>query len=159
MTTPNLANLTDRAAIEDLRVEFTDAAMMNDHERLGSLFTTDGVLRIPHGGIEAVGPGQISALGERRSTLAECFIQTSHPGRLELDGDVAVGRTYIHEIFQLRDGSSHVNHAIYHDRYVRAADGWKFAERVYEVRYLDNTPLRGSAPEVEPADEEGWNLR
>jgi hypothetical protein len=24
--------------------------------------------------------------------------------------------------------------------------GWKFAERVYEVRYLDTTPLAGSAP-------------
>ena len=25
-------------------------------------------------------------------------------------------------------------------------DGWKFTERVYEVRYLDTTPLAGSAP-------------
>jgi hypothetical protein len=25
-------------------------------------------------------------------------------------------------------------------------DVWKFAERVYEVRYLDTTPLAGSAP-------------
>jgi hypothetical protein len=40
--------------------------------------------------------------------------------------------------------------AIYHDRYQRTADGWKFTERVYEVRYLDNSPLAGSAPR--PAD-------
>jgi len=26
-------------------------------------------------------------------------------------------------------------------RYQRTGDGWKFAERVYEVRYLDRTPL------------------
>jgi hypothetical protein len=25
-------------------------------------------------------------------------------------------------------------------------DGWKFTERVYEVRYLDHSPLAGSAP-------------
>jgi hypothetical protein len=31
-------------------------------------------------------------------------------------------------------------------RYQRTPDGWKFAERVYEVRYLDHTPLAGSAP-------------
>jgi hypothetical protein len=30
------------------------------------------------------------------------------------------------------------------------ADGWKFAERVYEVRYLDTTPLAGSAPRRGP---------
>ncbi len=39
-----------------------------------------------------------------------------------------------------------MNYAIYHDRYRRTADGWKFAERVYEVRYLDTAPLTGSAP-------------
>jgi hypothetical protein len=36
--------------------------------------------------------------------------------------------------------------AIYHDRYQRTADGWKFSERVYETRYLDHSPLPGSAP-------------
>jgi SnoaL-like domain len=47
---------------------------------------------------------------------------------------------------RLRDGASHLNYAIYHDRYQRTADGWKFTERGYEVRYLDTTPLAGSAP-------------
>jgi hypothetical protein len=35
---------------------------------------------------------------------------------------------------------------VYHDRYQRTPDGWKFNERVYEVRYIDTTPLAGSAP-------------
>jgi hypothetical protein len=34
---------------------------------------------------------------------------------------------------------------VYHDRYRRTPDGWKFTERVFEVRYLDTTPLAGSA--------------
>jgi hypothetical protein len=33
-----------------------------------------------------------------------------------------------------------------HDRYRRTPDGWRFTERIYEVRYLDTTPLAGSAP-------------
>jgi hypothetical protein len=37
-----------------------------------------------------------------------------------------------------------MNYAIYHDRYERTAEGWKFAERVYEVLYVDTTPLAGS---------------
>ena len=46
----------------------------------------------------------------------------------------------------MRDGSSHVNYAVFHDRYQRTPDGWKFAERVYEIRYLDTSPLAGPAP-------------
>jgi hypothetical protein len=46
----------------------------------------------------------------------------------------------------MRDGTSHVNYSLYHDRYQRTPDGWKFTERVYEVIYLDTTPLAGSAP-------------
>lgn len=38
------------------------------------------------------------------------------------------------------DGSSNVNYGVYHDGYRRTAKGWKFAERVYEVRYQDTTP-------------------
>jgi hypothetical protein len=39
-----------------------------------------------------------------------------------------------------------MNYAIYHDRYQRTPGGWKFSERVYDVRYLDTTPLAGSVP-------------
>jgi hypothetical protein len=50
----------------------------------------------------------------------------------------------------MREGRSELNYAAYHDRYERTFDGWKFAERVYEVRYLDITPLAGSAPRRGP---------
>jgi len=57
----------------------------------------------------------------------------------------------VHEVLRTRDGHSEVNIAIYHDRYRRTADGWKFTERVYEIRYLDATPLAGSPPRNERA--------
>ena len=40
--------IADRVEIEALRGEFTDAAMMRDGDRLASLFTHDGVLRMPN---------------------------------------------------------------------------------------------------------------
>jgi hypothetical protein len=46
----------------------------------------------------------------------------------------------------MRDGSSHLNYSVYHDRYQRTPEGWRFAERVDEVKYLDTTPLGGSPP-------------
>jgi hypothetical protein len=39
-----------------------------------------------------------------------------------------------------------VNYAVYHDRYGRTPHGWKFADRLYEVKYVDTTPLAGPAP-------------
>ena len=77
-------------------------------------------------------------------------MQTTHPGTIRLDGDTASGRAYMSELIRLRDGSSHLNYAIYHDRYRRTPDGWRFAERVYEIRYLDTTALAGSAPRSAP---------
>jgi uncharacterized protein (TIGR02246 family) len=137
--------IADRVEIGALRAEFTDAVMMNDHERLASLFTPDGAVRIPAGDIEAVGREAIRAVGVHREAFAEIFVQTTHPGVIVLDGDTATGRAYICEVIRLHAGASHLNYAIYHDRYQRTDDGWKFAERVYEIRYLDTTPLAGSA--------------
>jgi ketosteroid isomerase-like protein len=140
--------IADRVEIEALRGEFADAVMMNDHDRLASLFTPDGSVRIPLGNIEAVGREQIRALGERRQTITDYFVQTTHPGTIRLDGDTATGRAYLSELIHGRDASSHLNYFVYHDRYQRTADGWKFSERVAEFRYLDTAPLAGSAPHV-----------
>ena len=68
-----------------------------------------------------------------------------------LDGDTATGRAYIQELARARDGRSDLNYAIYHDHYQRTPDGWKFTERIYEVRYDDTTPLAGSAPRAAEA--------
>ncbi|QBD79149.1 nuclear transport factor 2 family protein [Ktedonosporobacter rubrisoli] len=140
--------IADRFEIEALRGEFTDAAMMHDYDRLASLFTEDGVVRIPAINAETAGREGIRAGAERLQGQWNYFVQITHAGTIQLEGDTAVGRAYISELGQLRDGSSHQNYAIYHDRYRRTADGWKFAERVYEIRYVDSTPLLGSAPQT-----------
>ena len=138
--------IADRVEIEALRGEFTDAAMMRDRARLASLFTPDGVLRMPNIPAELAGRDQIRTGGEQLQSQWEFFVQTTHPGTIQLDGDTATGRAYIQELVRTRDGRQGLNYAIYHDRYQRTGDGWKFTERVYEVRYLDTTPLPGSAP-------------
>jgi ketosteroid isomerase-like protein len=140
--------IADRVEIEALRGEAADAVMMRDYDRAASLFTPDAVVRMPNVPVELIGREQIHAWGERVPTFVDYFVQTTHPGTIELDGDTASGRTYLSELIRLRDGSSQLNYAIYHDRYQRTADGWKFAERVYEVRYLDTTPLAGAAPDA-----------
>jgi ketosteroid isomerase-like protein len=142
----DLQAIADRFEIEALRGEFTDASLMRDWDRFASLFTQDGAWRIPHIDIEFVSREKIRAGIERLRGLWDYFVQTAHPGTIQLEGDTAVGRAYVAEFGRFRDGSSQLNYSVYHDRYQRTTDGWKFAERVYEVRYLDTSPLAGSAP-------------
>jgi ketosteroid isomerase-like protein len=144
----DLQAIADRVQIEALRGEATDAAMMRDYDRVASLFTDDAVVRIPHIRAEAVSREEIRAGSGRLQALLDYFVQTTHPGTIQLDGDTASGRAYISELIRFRDGRSELNYAIYHDRYRRTGDGWKFTERVYEVRYLDHSPLAGSAPRL-----------
>jgi len=79
----------DRVEIEALRAEFADAVMMGDYDRLASLFTDDGAVRIPHINAHAIGRDQIRAGVERMQRQWECFVQMTHPGAIVLDGDTA----------------------------------------------------------------------
>jgi ketosteroid isomerase-like protein len=143
----DLQAIIDRVEIEALRGEFTDAVMLRDYDRAASLFTEDGALRMPNVPAELASPEEIRAFGRRVPEIVEFLVQNTHPGTITLDGDIASGRAYLQEVIRLRDGRSEINYAIYHDRYRRTPDGWKFTERVYEVRYHDTSPLAGSAPQ------------
>jgi len=147
MSTSTMQAVADRIEIEALRAEITDAVMMRDFDRFASLFTPGGAMRWPHIGKEFIGREEIRAGIEWGQGLWEFFVQHVHPGVIRLDGDSAVGRTHIQEFGRLRDGGSHSNYALYHDQYERTPAGWKFSQRVYEVRYADSAPLTGVCPD------------
>ena len=143
----DLQALADRVEIEALRAEMTDSVMIHDYDRFASLFAEDGAWRIPYVGLEFIGRAQIRAAVERAQDMVwNYFIQTTHPGVIKLDGDRAFGRAYVHEFGLLRSGRSQLHFALYHDRYLRTLEGWKFAERTYEIRYVDNSALAGAPP-------------
>ena len=150
----DLQAIADRFEIEVLRGEFTDVVRMHDYDRLASLFTPDGEVRIPHINAGAAGREALGAGIERLQGLLDYFVQTTHPGTIQLAGGTASGCAYMSELARFHDGNSELNYSICHDRYQRTQDGWKFTERVYEVRYLDRTPLAGSAPHARGADGE-----
>jgi ketosteroid isomerase-like protein len=141
----DLQAIADRVEIEALRAEFTDAGMMRDFDRMAALFTVDGTWRIPDADVSITGRAEIRAGIERLRGLWEFVVQNTHPGFTRIDGDTASGRAYVVEFGRFRDGGSHMNYALYHDHYKRTPDGWKFAERVYEVRYADSSELPGKA--------------
>ena len=103
----DLRAIADRVEIEALRGELTDAVMMRDYDRVASLVTSDGAVRMPHIGAEATSREEIRAGIQRMQALWEYFVQTTHPGAIELDGDTAAGRAYISELMHGRRGSHH----------------------------------------------------
>src|SRR4051794_1982277 len=146
----DLSSIADRFEIEALRGEFADAGMVRDYDRFASLFTHDGAWRMPHIKREFLGREQIRGAIEQLRGLWSYAVQHPHPGTIQVNGETATGRSYVSELGQFRDGSSLFNCGVYHDRYQRTPEGWKFTERVYEVKYLDTTPLTGAAPEARP---------
>ncbi|WP_228001082.1 nuclear transport factor 2 family protein [Nocardia australiensis] len=143
----DLATIADRVEIEALRGEHLDATMVGDYDRFASLFTNDAVWRIPFADVELTGRNGIRAGIERMQAAWEFWVQNSHAGTIQLDGDTASGREYIFEIGRQRNGRSVVMYGVFSDRYQRTQDGWKFTERVLEPRYLDTTPLTGIPPQ------------
>src|SRR5258708_12500280 len=98
--------------IEALPASSPTRRMMRDGGRLASLSTPDGVLRMPNIPAELAGREQIRAGGERLEGLWDYFVQNTHPGTIELDGDIASGPAYIHELPPPPPASSHPTHPI-----------------------------------------------
>ena len=76
----DLQAIADRVEIEALRGEFTDAVMMRDYDRVASLFTQDGVVRIPDINAEAVSREEIRAGIERLQGLVGLLRANHAPG-------------------------------------------------------------------------------
>jgi ketosteroid isomerase-like protein len=80
----DLQAIADRVEIEALRGEFTDAVMMRDYDRVASLFTPDGALRMPNVPAELAGREEIRAWGERVPALVDYWCKPRTRARSSL---------------------------------------------------------------------------
>ena len=118
---------------------------MDEHERLAQRFETHR----PHPG--AVAYRLLGSLSEADDAVQEAWL---HLSRGDTSGVENLGgwlTTVVARICldMLRSRNSRREEPLgvhVPDPIVSRADGWKFAERVYEVIYLNTTPLAGSAP-------------
>lgn len=143
MTERQALSSADREAIRDLRVRFADAANRRQFDQFASLFSAAGRWSIPDMQAHFEGREAIRGGIEHMLGLWELFLQFTHDGPIDTDGETVTGRSYVQEMGRFVTGGSQFNSSRYDDVYVREDDAWKFDSRTYHFLYVDDTPLPG----------------
>lgn len=73
------------------------------------------------------------------------FMQMTHSGVVKIEGDRATARWVMREHGKGNNNNYYDNLAVYNDVLVREPGGWRFLERHYQYRFLDQTPFAGDA--------------
>jgi ketosteroid isomerase-like protein len=138
----DLETLLAEAEIRNLGHRFADAVNRNDAQALAALWAEDGRWIIdPPMGVRAAGPADIGALFARLMGCWTFFHQVPHQSPIQVAGETATARMYMHEIGIFKNGRTHRNWSEYIDRYRRVDGRWLYAERHYRFLYVDGPPM------------------
>ena len=141
-----LRAIEDRLEIQALAARFSDAVNERDVRAFALLWASDHpIWEIgPPLQSRAEGIDEITALLQRLLQIERYFMQMTHSGVIEIKGDQATARFVERERGQGL-GTYYDNLAVYDDVLVREPAGWRFLERHYRYRFLDQTPFAGEA--------------
>jgi ketosteroid isomerase-like protein len=139
----SLQQVSDRLELEDLVHAYSHAVDARDWDALDALFTADAVVDYTEMG----GPrGDLASTKAFLAQVMPLMTTTQHlvaTSRFAVDGDAATGRSICFNPMGVAvDGRPHTFFCglWYRDRFVRTADGWRFAERYEERSYVHNPP-------------------
>ena len=135
----------DELSIRNLAARYSDAVNQRDLVAFRQLWTGDAVWEIGAPlQASAHGIDEIAGLLRRLLQAEKYFIQMTHSGVIEIRGDRATARFV--EAERGRGESTYYDClAVYEDVLVREAEGWRFAKRSYQYRFLDQSPFGGEA--------------
>ncbi|MCP3913452.1 MAG: nuclear transport factor 2 family protein [Actinomycetia bacterium] len=136
--------IADERACERLVTQYTHLVDFGDAPAIAELFTTDGVWRTSEFSMD--GQDEIRAGFERRQGVSRR--QSRHVCTnilIDVDGDEATGLCYL--VNYRHDSPSGTAEkpapadvpkfvGEYHDRFVRTADGWLFADRFCDMAFV-----------------------
>ena len=135
-----------RLEIQALAARFSDAVNERDVSAFAQLWASNHPiweigLPLPS---RAEGKDAIIAMLKGLYQIQRYFMQMTHSGVITIDGDRATARFVVRERGK-GDGTYYDNLAVYDDVLVREAGVWRFLERHYRYRFLDQTPFAGNA--------------
>ena len=141
-----LRAVEDNLEIHALAARFSDAVNERDLTAFSQLWASDRPIWDigPPLQSRAEGRDEIVAMLQRLLQMERYFMQMTHSGVVTIDGDGATAR-FVERERGRGDGTYYDNLAVYYDVLVRESAGWRFLERRYRYRFLDQTPFEGDA--------------
>lgn len=135
----------DEAAIRNVIARFADAATRGDLDAFRTVWADDGEFKIgeaPHGQLASGVDEAVGLLGKLLTGLTY-FVQFAVPGVIEIDGDEASTRTFVHESALGSGDHYYRNHCIAFDRLRRSGEDWVFTSRSFQYLWLDTGEFAG----------------
>jgi ketosteroid isomerase-like protein len=141
-----LRAVEDRLEIQALAARFSDAVNGRDVPAFAKLWASDRPIWEIGPPLQSCAQGidEITAMLQRLLQIERYFMQMTHSGVVTIDGDRATAR-FVERERGRGDGSYYDNLAVYDDVLVREPGGWRFLERHYRYRFLDQRPFEGDA--------------
>ncbi len=140
-----MAQMLDKMAIQEMAARFSDACNTRNIAAFHALWTPDGVWEIGKPfETRAEGADAIAQLCQDLLGMWEFFVQMTHSGVIQIDGDTATARWTMHETASSPQATRYYNNAgLYEDTLVCVNGRWLFKHRRYHYMYLDDSELRG----------------
>lgn len=121
----------DRTAIRELHETYADAGFRKDGQAWLDCWAEDGVWITSFG--EMRGKEALAKQWDMLMATMESLAFFPILGAIEVDGDRAVTRGYVREIFQPAGGAIQKVVGRYDDELVRENGSWRFARREYTI--------------------------
>lgn len=146
-----LRALEDQAEIQRLAARFSDAVNERDTAAFRVLWADEGATWEIGEPLPMRGEGRdaIVQMLDGLFIVEHYFMQMTHTGVIDIDGDRATARFAIREHGR-GEATFYDNLAVYDDELVRQSDGWRFRRRSYSYRFLDQEPFPDIAFPVRP---------
>jgi len=126
--------MDERYELHDLVARYSDAVSRHDESVFAATWAIDALWQLP-GAPLTKGRDNIVALWNSVMARFPFVLQRMNNGTVNIDGDTGSGRWYLSEHIVGEDGGVMINIGVYQDRYIRAGDGWVFAERHFSMLY------------------------
>lgn len=142
-----LQQFVDEASIRNTIARFADSATRSDYEMFRSVWAEDGEFIIgtaPHGQYSKGVNENVELLSKLRRGK-DFFVQFALPGVIEIRGDNATTRTFVHEAARGPGEKFYRNHCVAFDQLQRVGDDWVFKARSFQYIWLDTGPFSGSS--------------
>jgi len=141
-----LQQFMDEASIRNTIARFADSATRCDDVMFRSVWAEDGefiIGKAPHGQYSK-GADENVALLRKLRTGKEFFVQFALPGVIEVHGDTATTRTFVHEAARGPGEKYYRNHCIAFDQLQREGEEWVFKVRSFQYIWLDTGHFAGT---------------